>query len=900
MRNRPFPLLAAVFFLVVTLLFGFRIVFGGQTLAAAGDIVNNYLPCKFLVKEQLAQGEFPHWNPLTFGGRPLQSDIQTGLFYPPNLLFWFLPLEWAFDLGALFHFWIGAVGMALWMRRRVRAEAALLAGALFMFSGYATARLMSGVVVFPAAMAWFPWTLLCWDRFRESHEEGAARRGWDFAAMALTLSLSVLSGAPQITYYSCAALGLYALLTSWKSGAAGRRDEESYEAAALGDEGEETALPSLPLRLGHVAALGGAFALAAGICAAQILPTAAFIGESWDRAAGASWEYVTNNSLTPRMLLTQISPFFFGNPLDEATYWGQLGYHEVTAYLGAAPLLLVGIFLVGRWGPLRRGWLEDFEGGRRRDAARFEVFLLALLIAALLFAFGKHSPAFWLAYHIVPGFDRFREPGRFLFFYMFAMAALAGWVLDRMTRLTDQTDRTDRTDPTDRTDWTDRTDRTGRTERTPTPVLLMVLFGGAGLLVILWGSVPALMGLMEMPQLAPRFGGRAGAFAQQIAQLEKLASSGVLRFAAEWIAGGALLAAAVLGAMRGKTGGKRLLSTAAVWLFVCLAVAEIVGYGRHFLVTCPRKQLRATQYPATARVQHLREALRDGGRFLWFDSLIDYKVDQYQPELLMNRPILHSIAQLRGYDPVNSRRFGLVMNQMTRLPLGENPGGFQFVPDTPPEMIDWRLIALWDCRAVMSYTPLQSPAIEETAKWEFGGGTRAELRAFRVRAPAGPAHLAKLFTVPPEVSLEQQTALLGNPELDLIALAIVREDEYARDEDAFTTAPVVAAATATAPSPANSSVRLSERGYGWWKFEVQSPEEAVLVLSQNYYPGWKAWLDGRAAPVFPANVAQCGVAVPPGKHRVEWRYRPRAFYQGLVISLVSLALLGLIAWRLKE
>ena len=73
-------------------------------------------------------------------------------------------------------------------------------------------------------------------------------------------------------------------------------------------------------------------------------------------------------------------------------------------------------------------------------------------------------------------------------------------------------------------------------------VLLILLFGGAGLLVILWRCVPALMDLMEMPQLAPRFGGRAGGFAQQIAHLEKMASSGVLRFAAEWIAGGALLA----------------------------------------------------------------------------------------------------------------------------------------------------------------------------------------------------------------------------------------------------------------------------------------------------------------------------------------------------------------------
>jgi hypothetical protein len=116
-----------------------------------------------VVRESLRQGTFPHWNPLTFSGCPLQADIQVGLFYPLNLPYWILPVTWAFSLVTLFHYFLGCWGMSLWMRRRVEsAGAACLAGGLFMFSGFAVKYLMAGIVVFPMTMAWLPWLLLCW------------------------------------------------------------------------------------------------------------------------------------------------------------------------------------------------------------------------------------------------------------------------------------------------------------------------------------------------------------------------------------------------------------------------------------------------------------------------------------------------------------------------------------------------------------------------------------------------------------------------------------------------------------------------------------------------------------------------------------------------------------------
>lgn len=71
---------------------------------------------------------------------------------------------------------------------------------------------------------------------------------------------------------------------------------------------------------------------------------------------------------------------------------------------------------------------------------------------------------------------------------------------------------------------------------------------------------------------------------------------------------------------------------------------------------------------------------------------------------------------------------------------------------------------------------------------------------------------------------------------------------------------------------------------------------ALLVLSDLDYPGWKATVDGRPAPISRVNYAFRGVRVPTGRHRVEFRYEPASVRIGAGISLVALfVLLGLTA-----
>jgi hypothetical protein len=71
---------------------------------------------------------------------------------------------------------------------------------------------------------------------------------------------------------------------------------------------------------------------------------------------------------------------------------------------------------------------------------------------------------------------------------------------------------------------------------------------------------------------------------------------------------------------------------------------------------------------------------------------------------------------------------------------------------------------------------------------------------------------------------------------------------------------------------------------------------SVLVLGENHYPGWRAYLDGRAVEVLRVNYALRGVAVPAGEHEVSFRYRPGSALAGLVVSLLTAAAL-LLWWR---
>jgi uncharacterized membrane protein YfhO len=79
------------------------------------------------------------------------------------------------------------------------------------------------------------------------------------------------------------------------------------------------------------------------------------------------------------------------------------------------------------------------------------------------------------------------------------------------------------------------------------------------------------------------------------------------------------------------------------------------------------------------------------------------------------------------------------------------------------------------------------------------------------------------------------------------------------------------------------------------EIEVDSPAPGYLFLSDPFYPGWQAQLDGEPAAILRADYAFRAVAVPVGRHRVTMGFRPGSWYVGLGISATTLLALLLVA-----
>lgn len=77
------------------------------------------------------------------------------------------------------------------------------------------------------------------------------------------------------------------------------------------------------------------------------------------------------------------------------------------------------------------------------------------------------------------------------------------------------------------------------------------------------------------------------------------------------------------------------------------------------------------------------------------------------------------------------------------------------------------------------------------------------------------------------------------------------------------------------------------------EMEVQSPGPRWLFFSDADFPAWKAWVDGRPAPIYRANAAFRAVRVDASTRRVVWKYDTLLFKMGLAASLLTV---GLLAW----
>jgi hypothetical protein len=358
------------------------------------DAIAQFYPWRVFYARSMLAGHIPLWNPHQFCGTPFLANGQSACLYPPNLVFLIFGPITAFTILAALHLFLAQMFM-YWLMRElgVKELGGIVAAIVFAFSAFMV--LWLELPTFVSVAVWLPLALMLVQR-------AVTRRSLFYGMLSgAALGTAFLAGHFQIAFYVVLATGLWWL---WKTVETLRAEGKIYSFLKVG----------VPLI--------GCVVIAGLVAAPQVLPTLELAANS-HRAGGptaAGYDWFIANAAKPYRFVTAFAPRFFGDP-SEGTYFllGRLGRHAGSAadymeygmYAGVLPLLLAFVALGGVF--------------KRKHVG----FFAALAVLALLIAFG--TPINYLFYHFVPGFSSLGGPNRILLLYLFGIAGLAGFGMDR-------------------------------------------------------------------------------------------------------------------------------------------------------------------------------------------------------------------------------------------------------------------------------------------------------------------------------------------------------------------------------------------------------------------------------------------------------------------------------------
>ncbi len=377
------------------------------------DGIAQFYPWRHFASETIRAGTIPLWNPYQFSGTPFVANSQSAVFYPPNLLFYLLPVAAAFNYVALLHLTVCGWFAYLFLRRLKCGKAgALLAGIAYAYSSWQVSWLQ--LPTFLATSCWFP--LL----FRQIHllirHEPLSpphTRNAQAAGLGVITGLMLLAGHLQIAFYGLLGGAFWALSLLWAE-----RREGGWECVSRG------LLRSL-LGLG----------LGLLLSSPQLLPSLELsrVSHRVGKPSREGYQRYVEYAAPHGALASLFLPDFFGNDHSpDNAFWGfytkSLGPSklisirhnpaEIATYVGVLTLLL-GIFA-----------LIHTVFSKRYDKR----ILFWGVIAGLSLFMALGSPINAILYFGAPGFGQSGSPGRILVLWTFAWATLAGFGLDALIR----------------------------------------------------------------------------------------------------------------------------------------------------------------------------------------------------------------------------------------------------------------------------------------------------------------------------------------------------------------------------------------------------------------------------------------------------------------------------------
>ncbi len=803
LKSRLSPYLLII--IILPFILFWRWVLQGKVLYW-GTLLFQFWPWHQLVKTSLLAGEWPLWNPQLGNGTPLLANLQSAVFYPPNLLYLLIPVEHGLTLSIVLHLIMAGLFMLIYSRQLgLNPFAATVSALTYMLSGYLIGR--TQFVTMVNAVVWLPIILYLCEIIIQG-QPLTRSGGLAVIGLGVALAMPFAAGHAQLWFYSLLLIGPYILIRGWQM--AKIRDRSTPWRGSLHAAGR----------------LALALVLALGLAAVQLLPTIELVLAS-DRSSGAERTFALTYSFWPWRLITLLSPNFFGHPAT-GNYWGYANFWEDHAYLGILPLLLAAVavwrYLRGLIEPAKAPTTE--EGNRGQPAtdgdqvdtpAYYQVipFFAALIPISLILAMGWNTPVYLWVFDHIPGFGYFQAPARLLIWYTVAVAVLAGVGAHLLP------------------------------ERAPDRRLWRRLrVASLGI------TVAALIGALVVT-------GRSRTF------LEAAFTLGLwLALSITWLL------------QQPEPGGPPRQRTRWQWTGLALIAADLLLAAYPLLPQLPAtifSQPIASaeflqQQPGNYRffVTETSDYQIKFNQYFRFDTFGPSDVDHWQEfreSLVPNLGVYAGLPSLNNDDPLAIGRWQRFMALVNQADPSEQS----------------RLLSLANGGYVINQTGIGVGPIIYTT------GTTV-IR--QLAAPLPRAYLAEQITL---VKNENETITrMTAPDFDssheVVIMADVAKNGLNGGGAAIFPDPTQPAFSTTRIKP----VTVSNSTPGQVSLTVESARPGFVVLTDTFYPGWEATIDGQPAPIWPANLAFRAVAIPAGEHTVDFYYRPVSFRLGLGVSLASL------------
>jgi hypothetical protein len=835
---RSTDFLAGLTFFFVSLFF-FYDLFKGRYLLTERDLGPYFIPPRFFWVESIKHFDFPLWNPYQFSGHPFFANPQHAILYPFNGLFFLLPFDVAFNAIMVLHFFLGGFFTYLFLKElKVNSTGALISGLIFMLSGYLLS--VHSLLTILLSSVWLPLIMMFFRR---------AMIGQGFKnemLTALLITLSFLGGGIEIVYGNFFVL-LFMAFFSFKSPSPSPPFTNPPQ-PPFSKGGIRGGLRPILTRFRSLMIISILFLFLSAI---QLFPFVELFYHSI-RGSGMTYQEATTWSFAPKDVLLFFLPDAYGYFLDMKKYWITQCWFK-TLYTGGLPFILSLIFFFIPHPPLSPSGERERVRGFGRNRKLFSILMLVSIFLSL----GHYNPLYPFVFKYIPFFNGIRYPVKFLYIFILVLSITAGLGFQRLTELSKEYEH----------------------KRYKNLFIVFSLACGFFLLFLVLGhkGIEHFLKLREID--FPQF----NHLSVNLFHAKRFFFYLALFF----------LLIRVGDEVRWKGWAKILL--------IFFLTADLFGNMGFYW-----KEKTADYFQKT-RILEMISSDKDHfrifstGKTIAMDTTIlvadPSPFNAFKEKHLPSFNLIFRLHDIWGIDVIRLKRMDDLYKAFTCAPsISLN-----------------NLTELYGVKYIVSVTPL-------------GGDPRFELIYARIEGlPGKREDLLKENTIKlyknhsplPRAWLVKDFKVLNSKEI----LLMMTQKEFHPDREVLLeekpkwinppTPPLLKGGKGgitkggvrelkKSLSGSVNKVEIISETNNRLQLLVNSKEDNLLVLSDTYYPGWKAFVDGIPQKIYRANYAFRAVPLSAGTHRVEFLYDPLSFKLGAGATFLGILGCLLIGWTVRR